>query len=116
MLYVFDKKVEKDLSFITLIFKIRALKIYEIFHINGLVIPFNTLQSKPLIHWYIMVPSIKYPRDDIEYGIKGDLQPFFFQEIGIYKDVAYYKPKGPSTNSKVEIKIEDKKVTKLQSK
>ncbi|PKU85204.1 hypothetical protein MA16_Dca018254 [Dendrobium catenatum] len=62
-----------------------------------------------------MVPStlhqcIKYQRDGIEHVIKGDLQPFSIQEIGIYEDAAYFVPKGSSSRSKLEIKFEEKMV------
>ncbi|PKU77268.1 hypothetical protein MA16_Dca016549 [Dendrobium catenatum] len=53
---------------------------------------------------------VKYQLDSIEHVIKGDLQPFSIQEIGIYDDVAYFIPKGSSSHSKLEIKIEEKMV------
>ncbi|PKU64935.1 hypothetical protein MA16_Dca004550 [Dendrobium catenatum] len=53
---------------------------------------------------------VKYQRDGIEHMIKGDLQPFSIQEIRIYEDATYFIPKGSSSYSKLDIKIEEKVV------
>ncbi|PKU83164.1 hypothetical protein MA16_Dca007822 [Dendrobium catenatum] len=68
-----------------------------------------------------MVPStlhqcVKYQQDGIEHFIKGDLQPFSIQEIGIYEDAAYFKPEGSKSRSKLEIKIEEKVVGQKSNK
>lgn len=60
-----------------------------------------------------MVPSslhqcIKYIRDGVEHCIKGDLQPFSINEVGISEDAAYYLPK------KQTVASEDPKLAKSE--
>ncbi|KAI0492253.1 hypothetical protein KFK09_026522 [Dendrobium nobile] len=95
----FNEKGERALGSITLLLEIGGLKTEAKFHIIDSTTSFNALLGRPWIHEYRMVPStlhqcIKYQRDGIEHVIKGDLQPFSIQEIGIYEDAAYFVPKG----------------------
>ncbi|XP_028556574.1 uncharacterized protein LOC110106707 [Dendrobium catenatum] len=111
----FNEKGERAFGSITLLLEIGELKTEAKFYITDLATSFNALLGRPWINEYRMAPStlhqcVKYQRECIEHVIKVDLQPFSIQEIGIYEDAKYFIPKGSSSRSKFEIKIEEKLV------
>ncbi|KAI0494874.1 hypothetical protein KFK09_025020 [Dendrobium nobile] len=98
MLKGFNDQGQRALGSITLPLRFGDLLTEAKFHVIEADTSYKALLGRPWIHEYGMVPStlhqcMKYMRNDVEFSILGDIQPFAVHEVSIYDDAEHYMPR-----------------------